>query len=66
MLYSELFSKDKDNPFYVLKNIFKRMKSQPTKFEEIFARNISANELIFRICKETPKLNHRKKPNYPI
>jgi hypothetical protein len=43
------------------------MKSQPTKLEEIFARNILDNELLFRICKETPKLNHRKKkPNYPI
>lgn len=59
-------SKNKIKTFYVLKNIFKRMKRQPSKLEAIFGRNISDNELLFIICKETPKLNHRKTPNYTI
>lgn len=62
----DLVSKNKNKTFYVLKNIVKRMKRQPSKLEAIFGRNISDNELLFRICKETPKLNHRKTPNYTI
>ena len=62
----DLVSKNKNKTFYVLKNIFKRMKRQPSKLEAIFGWNISDNELIFRICRETPKLNHRKTPNYTI
>ena len=47
--------------FYESKNTISRVKSQPTKWEKIFANHISDKRLIFNIYKELIQLNTKKR-----